>query len=362
MLSIEKITKLFENFTSHSDDYKGAMFINLYQKLPRSYYIYYDQNDNLTYKPANQQFNCLKEVTTLIDQVKLLENFLNSEDKNICAFCYSLNEWMVISRYDKVSFMLNITKNDENNGRYFNVIYTDNIEDSMDLIKNMFEKYEKHSKIEFGIAAIDCSNSLYTAWYEYNKKEIDIKKNYNDDIPYDKICDLISTEENSELFLFYGEPGTGKSSFIKHLMCKYPDKEFVFIDGALLANSSQEKLMSYFLENNETIFILEDCEKILVDRELNYNPVMSLLLNITDGIIADVLGIKIICTFNTSLKNIDKALLRKGRLSLKYEFKKLSKDKVKKLIGVEKEMTLADIYNNDEENDYSKKETKKIGF
>ena len=109
----------------------------------------------------------------------------------------------------------------------------------------------------------------------------------------------------------------------------------------------------------------EDCEKILLNRDHNYNPTMSILLNLTDGIISDILNIKIICTFNTALSNIDKALLRKGRLTLKYEFKKLAKEKVKKLLpdeNITQDMSLADIYNFKEENDYSKKQQNKIGF
>ena len=141
----------------------------------------------------------------------------------------------------------------------------------------------------------------------------------------------------------------------------------VFMDGTILANTPQHKLMSYFLDNQNTIFILEDCEKALKDRNdvySGYNNVMPILLNITDGVIADVLGIKLICTFNTSLDKIDKALLRKGRLSLKYEFKKLTKDKVANILGhnVDKDMSLAEIYNIEEENDFSKKIQKKIGF
>ena len=48
----------------------------------------------------------------------------------------------------------------------------------------------------------------------------------------------------------------------------------------------------------------------------------------------------------------------------KYEFKKLSKDKASVLLGetATEDMTLADIYHYKEENDYSKKITKKIGF
>ena len=52
----------------------------------------------------------------------------------------------------------------------------------------------------------------------------------------------------------------------------------------------------------------------------------------TDGILSDDLGIKFICTFNDDMKNIDSALLRKGRLVSKYEFKNLDTEKAQKLL------------------------------
>jgi GTPase SAR1 family protein len=175
---------------------------------------------------------------------------------------------------------------------------------------------------------------------------------------------LYTSDEAAFHAVFMGNPGTGKTTLIKHLINKYPDKNFVFLDGSLLINAQQTNLMSYFLENQDTVFILEDCEKVLTSLEDTINPVMPVLLNITDGIIGDVLGIKIICTFNTELSNIDSALLRKGRLSMKYEFKKLKAEKVNKILGKEinKDMTLADIYNYEDENDYSKDQSRKIGF
>jgi hypothetical protein len=39
------------------------------------------------------------------------------------------------------------------------------------------------------------------------------------------------------------------------------------------------------------------------------------------------LNLQIICTFNTDLTNVDEALLRKGRLIAKYEFKALAEQK-----------------------------------
>ena len=87
----------------------------------------------------------------------------------------------------------------------------------------------------------------------------------------------------------------------------------------------------------------------------------------TDGLLSDDLGIKFICTFNEDVKNIDPALMRKGRLICKYEFKPLNKDKANELLEeiykkisaewtddekmmnpmfhTDKDLTLADVFN-----------------
>lgn len=361
------IFKTFNDFSSHKDDYMGALFINIFNKLPKVYKVFFDNKNEIVYRKSIQRFDYHKDVGVKLNDRTLIEKSLDTEkeNKDLIIFTYSAFEWLIIYDNEELncSFLMNITLGDDDPADYYKNVYTDNIEVSFNIIKNWIEKVEHKSNVEFGISAVDVSNSLYTTWYEYSNHEIDINKNYNEDLPYDRICELIEKEDSPELMLFYGDPGTGKTSLIKHLISKYDEKAFVFIDGTLLANVSQEKLMSYFLENQSTIFILEDCEKVLMNREHYVNPVMPILLNLTDGIIGDVLGIKLICTFNTSLNNIDKALIRKGRLSLKYEFKKLTKDKVSNIIGktADKEMTLADIYYS-EENDFSKKTQNKIGF
>jgi ATP-dependent 26S proteasome regulatory subunit len=73
--------------------------------------------------------------------------------------------------------------------------------------------------------------------------------------------------------------------------------------------------------------------------------------------------IKFICTFNCDLEKVDKALLRKGRLSLGYEFKKLSLEKAKAIYpDAKEEMTLADAHNASVNNGYEEKKRKTIGF
>lgn len=129
--------------------------------------------------------------------------------------------------------------------------------------------------------------------------------------------------------------------------------------------------ISYVTSCKDYVYILEDCEQLLMDRVDNpWNNAITTILNMADGLLSDMINIKFICTFNAEVDRIDKALLRKGRCFAKYEFKELSEDKVAKLnekynLGIEeiRPMTLAEIYNS-EKTDYSepKKKANKIGF
>ena len=375
----QKLIDTFSKINKYNDDYFGAIYLSLFNKTCVCYRIFFDKDGNLIYKSTIDSFNSDRKnlkfkINDRLLVTKALERSKN--DDTIRVFCYRGNEYMIIGKnYNNTHYLMNITCTEEiETFEYYIELFTDDIEFSYNNIKDLFVKAEKKEYVEFGIAAIDSANCVFTSWYSYDKEcKVDIKRNYNDDfeIPYENICSIVEEENTASLMLFYGEPGTGKSTIIKHLIAKYPDKDFIFMDGALLAHASQEKLMAYFLENNNTVFILEDCEKALLAREHYVNPVMPVLLNLTDGIISDVLGIKFICTFNTDLSKIDKALIRKGRLKLKYEFKKLAKEKCQKIVDtddkitkfeVKEDMSLADLYNHDKENDYSKKSTKKIGF
>jgi ATP-dependent 26S proteasome regulatory subunit len=126
------------------------------------------------------------------------------------------------------------------------------------------------------------------------------------------------------------------------------------------------------MENMNSVLIIEDGENVIKNREsagAGGNAVSN-LLNLTDGILSDCLHIQVVATFNTHIKNIDEALLRKGRLIVNYEFGKLSVDNTNRLFRylgkdhtADREMTLADIYNFDHVDLSNNKNTKKkIGF
>ena len=243
-------------------------------------------------------------------------------------------------------------------------IYADNGEDAMKLadtiIENMViidinnDNITRYLWVKMGYSG------LMTNELGFKRFDIDLDTNYNDDIPYDDILKLIKSPKN-ELILLDGKPGTGKTSLIKNLMGK-AEKPFLYIDSSLLAGLESSKFIDFLLDYRNSVVVLEDCEKILSHREEG-NPFMGTLLNLTDGIIGETVKAKFICSFNCPEHKIDKALLRKGRLSLKYTFNELSLEKTKNLMPeATKPLTLAEIYHKDQNNVVGEPVKRKIGF
>ncbi|MCB0852900.1 MAG: AAA family ATPase [Bacteroidetes bacterium] len=212
-------------------------------------------------------------------------------------------------------------------------------------------------------------NGFFTKEVRTEGYQSDIQQMYNDD--FVEVNELVEASMNSKkagLILLHGLPGTGKTFYIKHLIAKFEDKKFIFIQNEFVNELLHHDFVSFLLKHQDAILIIEDAEKVLVSREhLNENSVVSTVLQLTDGLFSDYLNIKIICTFNTGLNKIDKALLRKGRTIAYYEFKALKPKKVNELLqslGHEpsnKEMTLADIFNYKSKT-FEEGEKKRIGF
>lgn len=202
---------------------------------------------------------------------------------------------------------------------------------------------------------------------ECKKQDIDLKINYNDDLPHDKIVDFLKSK-NSGLILLHGEPGTGKTTYIRHLMYEVKGRNFIVMDASVFNYITDSSFINLLLNNKNAVIILEDCETMLSDRVTTGNQMLTTLLNLSDGIIGDSMNFKFICTFNAPIGKLDKAIQRKGRMKVKYEFKKLSPEKTHALgeklgfdIPNSESLPLSDIFNYNEDNG-KEKESKKIGF
>lgn len=258
-------------------------------------------------------------------------------------------------------------------------------------VKNFFKEYREKIEEENNMHV----KLIYTSDGRLNWRYLDIpprdtfelidnySKEFNEIVP--KKMDEFIYSKSGGIAIFRGEPGTGKSSYCKYLISKYQkDVDFIIVSQDIILRDP-EAFRTFLISNatvdnycpgkpKKQIFIIEDCEKLLIDRDsLTGNStsiILSDILNYSDGIVGDLVQSKFIFTFNTNLSKIDKALLRKGRMKLNYEFKRLQGEDLKKLSEkrgfsipedkIKSGMTLAEIYNMEEES-YLKEE-RKIGF
>lgn len=200
-------------------------------------------------------------------------------------------------------------------------------------------------------------------------KSIDITELYNDDfVEVDKTISTFMSKQESGIILLHGEPGTGKTTYIKHLICKFIEREFIFVQNDFVGDLLKPSFISFLLQNKNAVLIIEDAEKVVMPRDhSSEGSVVSTILQLTDGLFSDFLNIKIICTFNTDIDRIDKALLRKGRMVAMYKFAALSAEKTSALAkklgheNVEGSLTLADIFGYDKL-EFKNESKRKIGF
>jgi len=208
--------------------------------------------------------------------------------------------------------------------------------------------------------------------YINNMEGLDIGLNYGEafEKTHNKIVERLSQDKGKGLVLLHGKPGTGKTSYIRYL-CSVVDKRVIFIPPYLTENISSPQFVPFLIEHSNSILVIEDAEKIIIDRDSAESSRQGVanILNLTDGILSDCLSIQIIATFNTTREKIDKALLRKGRLIAEHKFDELSVENSNKLLKhlqkdytTNKPMTLTEIYNFGEEEYLAQEESRSIGF
>jgi hypothetical protein len=208
--------------------------------------------------------------------------------------------------------------------------------------------------------------------FSIKKIKVNLSENYNSgfETVIDQIIKGLNNKKESHLVIMQGAPGTGKTTCIRFLASKLK-KNIIFISPDMVDSLTDPAFIPFLMQNNDSILIIEDAEPALEKRGAGgRSSAVSNVLNLTDGLLSDCLKISIVATFNTNSKNIDDALIRKGRLLKHYKFEKLCIEKSKALleklghkdIKIKEPMTLADIYYYGVENGSQQPEKKKIGF
>jgi hypothetical protein len=169
---------------------------------------------------------------------------------------------------------------------------------------------------------------------DFEIKDLDVNYGYGFSEFHNELMQRFNTSTKG-LVLFHGEPGTGKTYYIRHLLRKMTtgNKVVIYMPPNMVDHLVEPVFMTFLsneiqawaAEGNFCVLLIEDAEPLLARRQEGVRiQGITNLLNMSDGILNDMLNLQIICTFNVDLKRLDNALLRPGRLIARKEFKKLS--------------------------------------
>lgn len=277
----------------------------------------------------------------------------------------------------------------ENFELYYPAVETNNISTKayLDYIMSKFrDNYYVESKAsKIGIISHDRSD-YYVKNFSLSGKVpefIHVDEHYGDGFNdfHDKMVERIK-KESKGLVLFHGDPGTGKTQYIRMLLdvLTRSKKSILYVPPSFSSQLTEPQMIEFISdwvldEDQDCILLIEDAEPLLEVRNGSdgRSTGISNLLNMTDGILNDMLGLMVIATFNTPISKIDSALLRAGRLIARKEFHKLSEKQARKLADalkvdlplIEYPASLAEFYSDTKGADilvHTIKPDTKIGF
>ncbi len=190
--------------------------------------------------------------------------------------------------------------------------------------------------------------------------------NYEDHVikAYDNIIKDLKNKKNpgGRLSIIDGPAGTGKTHIIRGIMNEAESCIFVIIPPENVVELSGPSLVPLLNETKQyvgrtdkksIVIILEDADDILVPRGRDNMSAISALLNYTDGIFGSLFDLRVIATTNAKKMQIEKALLRAGRLSQQVTVGEISAQKATEIyhrLGGDKTFVfdtpqiLADVY------------------
>lgn len=234
------------------------------------------------------------------------------------------------------------------------------------ILSKIFEnsKEEEENKVNIGMVSMD-NGSYYIKEFDIKDGVVELELfdlHYGEGFEdfYNQLLNRLLTK-NKGLTLFHGDPGTGKTTLLRYLikdiMRSSKKNNVIYFPPTMVDSITDPSFINFISDwvgdnGGKTYLLIEDAEPLLESRDHSRNLGITNLLNLTDGILNDILNIQIISTFNTKLENLDPALLRPERLLGRKEFKKLplsNSIKLAEYLEIDTElikgkMSLADIY------------------
>ncbi len=185
--------------------------------------------------------------------------------------------------------------------------------------------------------------------------------NYQEDFlqAYDRIVsDLKTLKPTGRIAVFRGPPGTGKTWSLRGLLYEVTEVTYINVSPHMVPQLATpgfvELLMGLKKKKKTMVLIVEDADEVLADRGEGNMSAIAAVLNLSDGLLGALLDLRIVATTNAHKAELDRAVMRAGRLSAVAEVGKLSPERAteayKRITGgkgeriFREEISLADVY------------------
>lgn len=194
------------------------------------------------------------------------------------------------------------------------------------------------NNILFNPPKINMPSEIMYPWFDFTPEEL--------------ATNFMNSTAN--VLVLYGDPGTGKTTFIKRMLqgVGFVENRSITVVDTPAVMQSPELVNNIYTSKHKDIFIFEDVDRHLYSREEG-NDIMAGLLNAAEGLASP--DVKIIISTNIkNLNDIDSALIRPGRCFKTLEFLKLQKEEqinVRNFLGLDVEVctsasqSLAEVMN-----------------
>ncbi len=184
---------------------------------------------------------------------------------------------------------------------------------------------------------IECENVFLEADTVLAAKSFSLHYPEGTDVWHKGFVDKLVGQKHG-LSILEGQPGTGKTSYLRHLMGSLNETHrFYFIAPSNMGILSEPDFIGFWAKerqihsDHKLAVILEDADAALMTRATDNRAQVSAILNLSDGMLADFLRLQIICTINCSTSEIDQALIRPGRLLSHRVFERLDPSQAARL-------------------------------
>lgn len=346
---------------------------------------FYDER--LNYSPSVHKFEYknyiffnkfMKSLKSMVDSCELVFSYKDEKisggyGDSSTVICYYLinNKFLLVGKYDEltsedlentlvmVKTQTEVKPNKKDTIAGSEIIFYYSLTDIKEvnpLIKNigrLIQRYEHTTKEK----EVESYNFINMITYNQNQYTLslfnihDVKMEENIlNINYGKgfsefHSKFMERMKNSKkgISLLHGTPGTGKTTYIRQIISDLNkmNKQILYVGPEMIESIIKPDFFTFLKnevsrqymngdENNNFVLILEDAEKILAarDKTNNSNSIIN-LLNMSDGILNDILNMQIIASFNMPIAEIDPAVRRAGRLIANKEFNALDGENLK---------------------------------